>query len=337
VNFLFNNWQLKVLALAISLALLGALALSTDPIKQVTIQGQVRFDNLDPSVVLVGIQPVVPFPVTGLASDLTRLSDAGTIVVRVDLSKARVGNFSGFGVPVLPPGSGSAHAPDKIPLAFSVDHLVTRTLAVQTVAPNIQAGYQVDSLSTSPGSVTLTGPAGYFDGLTATATYAPVINSDSGSPIPVPVIFMREGKSADPNLQKDYPAIVTDPNPVAVAVGYKAHLIDVTRSVYLTATFTGSIPVGLYSAGLTITPAQIQVTGHDDVISKLGTLPLSAVQLDNMRVGDNQSTVTVQLPTGVTSVQSNQKITLTMTLSSIPTGPTSPTPSPGATPKPTPT
>lgn len=331
MSWLIANWRLKLLALAMAVGLLTVVAFASDPVKQVTLEAQVRFLGLDDTLSLLDIPTQLPVTITGLSTDVDAVTKNNNVVVDVDCSRIKhTGTFTVSGTPEIPGASGVTAQSDHVQVpSLRVDPRRTTTFSVQVRPTNVQAGWKVDSLTADPSSVSMTGPASVLDGLQAVVDYPLLIDASSGGGTTHTVTFLRGDKAVDLARVKTYPPIVVQPG--AVAVTYTAHQPIIDRSVFLVANFTGALPTGTYVSGLTVTPQQVDVRGPDDTVSKLGPgLQLPAISLSAMRLGDNTSTVTPQLPSDV-SMPQNPKISVTVTLSQLPGFPR-PSPSPGGGP-----
>src|SRR5579859_1446675 len=148
MGWLIVNWRLKLLALAMAVGLLTVVAFASDPVKQVTLEAQVRFLGLDDSLSLLDIPSQLPVTVTGLSTDVDAVQKNNNVVVDVDCSRLKhTGTFTAIGVPEIPGGSGVTAQSDRVQVpSLRVDPRRTTTFTVQVRPTNVQAGWKVDSL-----------------------------------------------------------------------------------------------------------------------------------------------------------------------------------------------
>jgi YbbR domain-containing protein len=201
-----------------------------------------------------------------------------------------------------------------------VDRLDTASVPVRVhVVRTPPAGYTIVSGPTvTPDHVVVSGPQRRLVGLVATVD-----------------VDLSNWKGA---FSRNLPVTLVDPqgNPVtdvglvnANTVHVEIGIVSVTasRDVGITLTTVGSPALGHYLASVQIEPLLVRITGPQDILNGLDTVPTQAINLNGLSA-DRVVVVGLQLPVGVTAQPALVTVRLGVATLSAP----SPLPQPSASP-----
>lgn len=338
MGWLVSNWRLKLLALALAVALLTAVAFSENPVTLATVQAKIRWTGQRDGIVLV--QPPAKLPVTlvGLAAAIKSVGDQ-SITIRADVSKVdRAGTFTvPLSTSVLVSGVTVQTAQNS--LLVNADVLSSKELPVDVQVNHLAPGLALTSKSAQCGNgpckITVTGPGKIVN---ANLTASVIIQD----PVTVSTTFPGEPITLTAN-GKPYDLIKADagdvPLPtmtsttataiVAVARG------NGSRPVALRPTVTGRPACGYAITQLNISPGNgiANVSGSLDAIQNVAdSLPIGNVDVSGA-TGNVVSNQAVQAPTGVTPDPAQVTVTVVISRQFDCTAPT-PTPTPVPSPSP---
>ena len=332
MSWLTANWQLKLLALGLSIGMFAAVAFSQNPIIVRNIpNAPISYDNLPPDVVLVNPPKVLSINLSGLRENIATVLPS-SVIAHVDLSKVKPGNATGTAIPLVQtPGVSAVERQIRITLlvdVLKVDQPVPIELRDYRLAPGwVEASKPL----ITPQAVRLTGPSSFF----TNDLHAFVSLGDSpvqgDSTIPnLSIQFASAGRTVP--LPYTIPASKED---VAVAsVELSTRRPNVIRQVTLTVDVTGNAAPGYRVTRVVIDNLFINVTGPADVLGSLDAIDIGKVDITGAtsdRVFHNQA---VPLPNGVSIVApSARTVTVTVGIEKNPIiQPSPPPPSPTASP-----
>jgi YbbR domain-containing protein len=305
MSWITDDWRLKLLALGLSVLMLGAVAFSQNPSTQKTINKIVSYSfGANKAIIIINQQTTVAVRVTGLSDTLQSLTDRN-ISADVDASRAAPGPAVKLNISITTQAPGVTILNPVVPIVVNIDQLQTSALHVQVTTPRPVTGWELTkAVATCPGSQSLTpcvvnytGPASWEVGLKAVATFPGQIDLSDQTVFNVPINLVQADNSPLP----DTPTV-----PVA---GLDVPTVDlhVTARTGSTSTTVPLVdappspgpPSGYRIVGITISPATVVITGDQAVLAKIQSIPLPAVSLS----GDT-STVTIRVnipyPNGVT-------------------------------------
>jgi YbbR domain-containing protein len=327
MSWIFQNWQLKLLALVLSLGLFAAVAFQQNPIISRPIQNvPVQYPNPPSDIEVIGAPVKQTVTVGGLAAVVNTVG-ATNVEVKADLSKVRPGyRVLTATIRVLTPGV--TPEADHVNFAVTVEKKVTKAVKVEArVAPG--PGWQVTkstvTVTNATGlpsdSVDITAPESFFDGLTAFVTLGPVSASTT---VPgLPIQLEKAGKPVQlPN--NAIPAPTADATIASLSV--EALRPKQTIKVPLLETPTGTLAAGFRITAVAIDPLFIDISGSADDLTSITGITLTAIPVDGLAATFTRSVRVTTLPANVTS--SVVSVSVTVTITKNPAVQPSPTPTP---------
>ena len=345
------NWRLKLLALALTLGLLGAVAFSENPVTAVGVPASVDYERTPKDLVVLNPTLLTTINLVGLTSVTNPLRNpniSNGIHVRVDLGNLQapdhVRQVTLNATPKSLP-SGVSWTGDPIIVTISVDKLATKTFKIDAAAvrhPKVAPGFKVldtdakgnpatfgDCGNNQPCQVDVTGPESLLGGLTAYVQIDDQITGNEQSSNQ-PVRFEQGGKPFDLKSYSSVPAVSVLPSVVVVQVTVQQS--QVTRQVALKATVAGRPACGYAVSGISFTPDSfVTITGAADKIAPVDSITLPRgidITGATSDVRSNQNIPSDNYTPNPTSV------TVTISISKQ-VDCTAPTPTPIPTPKPT--
>jgi hypothetical protein len=326
VSLITNEWRLKLGALALSLALLGAVAFSQVKTDHVIVS--ITYVNLPQNLIVLAPPRQIDVPVSAPA-ELFPLNKTSVTVI-ADMSRINVGTnqLVSFKVRASDVRIQVAVPP---PINVDVDRLQQVQLNVQLLNARGAIGYAIDLTkstaqcgnSTQPCAVTFSGPASLTDGLSAFVTITDPVAADTTDLLNQQVKFEQKGRPVDTTKIDTLPQITFDPQFVTAHVEAKRGSTS-RQLVLIDAPPTRLPPTGYRITKVVIDPPLVLITGLGDAIGKAGdTITLDAVDLGGA-TSDKSFKVNITYPDGTTGAVK----TATITYSISPNPTVNPTPGP---------
>jgi YbbR domain-containing protein len=309
MSWIIQNWQLKLLALVLSLGLFAAVAFQQNPITNAQIKAPVAYDGLSPSQSIFGAPPTVPITVTGTRANV-QLASANNVSVHVDASRLRNGTQLVSGKPrVSAPNVSTLE--DQVPLTITVDDRATVTIPIEARI-NYSEGWKpvTDKILVTPSKLNFVGAASQLKDVKAFVAPASPIGVSSADIPSLPIQLEKNGRPfATPS---DTIPPTTIDSTLNASLHVEAQKPNQTRRVPLLETPTGSPAPGYRITAITIDPTFIDVVGAVDDLANINSVVLPALGVDGA-TGNITRRVTVNtLPPNVTS--STAAVTVTIAI-----------------------
>lgn len=326
MSWLVVNWQLKLLALVLSLGLFAAVAFQQNPIQSPYIGATVKYNGLPDAFVLVGAPTKLQVQVVGLAADLRAMAPTG-VIVDVDVSKVRTGEQVLYGKPRVVAPRVNPQV-DTIPFNVSVDERITIRVPIETrvsFAPGWQPVPDRTRVTDPSKPLTITGPSRDLTGLKAYVTLPTAVTGSSDIPS-LPINFERLGQTV--TLPKDTIPVVTVDGGLVAVLHVEATKITQRIKVPVVQTPTGNPAPGYRVTAIAIDPLFIEVTGSADDIANLNSITLAPISIEGLNATTTRTVRVANLPANVNSNVASVTVTITIVQNPVVQ------PSPTATPKP---
>ena len=357
VNWLVGNWQLKLISIALTVALLAAVAFTTNPPTTQLVNLHIAYPTPPSSLVLVNPPTQVQVRVVGLSDSVNQFRQrfANSPGAHVDLAGLRAGHAQPATAQVTANADGVSLSRSTVPISLNVETMQTVHMPIQVRVSNLNssAGISVVESGTYatcgndavPCEVTVRAPTSLVNGLQAYLNYVdPQPNQAGLERVPgLPIRFEQHGRPVD--LGGNDPPVI--PNLITVQPMTATARVE-TQGGTLTSTFpvfartTGTPACGYQVQSLAYSPATVNVTGPTQALAGLQQIQLSTIDVSGLS-GTETVTRSLGLPAGVQAAPGTpSSITVTVTVgqafSCTPaTGQGGPSPTPQPTPTRTPT
>jgi len=325
MTWIVQNWQLKLLALVLSLGLFAAVAFAQNPIVVVPVTAPISYDGLSPSqTIIFSGPPTQRLNVTGLAQNV-RIAGPNSVSVHVDASRLKNGPQVVIGHPrVAVPNVGTLE--DQIPIQITVDDRATVTVPIEARI-NYSEGWKpvTDKIVVTPSKLTFVGAASELKDVKAFVAPGSPIGVSSAD---IPSLSIQLEKNGRPFATPidTIPATTVD-STLNAGLHVEAQKPNQTRRVPVLETPTGTPAAGYRITALTLDPLFIDVSGSVDDLTNLGSVTLPPVSVDGATATFARTVrVTTALPPNVTSTTS--AVSVTITIQRNPVVQPNPTPSP---------
>lgn len=330
MTWLTANWQLKLLALGLSIGMFAAVAFTQNPVvvKQIS-NAPISYDNLPADVMIVNPPTKIPVNLSGLRENIAAVTPA-SLFVHVDLTHVKPGNAVVTAIPrILTPGVTAIDR--QISITLTVDSKkVDQPVPIDLRDYRLAAGWvEASKPVITPAEVRVTGPAAFFtnDLHAFVSLLSTPIQGDSTIPN-LAIQFSSAGQTVP--LPYTIPSSTEDVALASVELHTKRP--NVVRQVTLIVDVTGSPAPGYRITRVVIDPLFITVAGPSDVLGTLDTIDIGKVDVTGStsdRVFRNQA---IPLPAGVSIVAPGQRaVAVTVGIEKNPVvqpSPPPPTPSP---------
>jgi YbbR domain-containing protein len=278
VNLITDDWRLKLLAVALAVLMLGAVAFSQNPTTHKTLTVPINY-LLPDGLVLINPPAKTQVTVTGLADTVQSLTDLN-LRATFNLLKANPGPSVQENLTVLSLVNDVKVQNPTVPFALNIDRLATVTLAVN-VRVRAANGWEVTNsvalCPSAPCKVNFTGPSTWETNLSAVTDFPSPVANGSNDVLSQPILLLQNGTPLD-TTRPTYPSAGLDVQFAAIHVDAKTGSSSRQVTV-IDAPPTHGPPSGYRVTNITIDPFQVVITGAPDVISKVNTITLPAVDL----------------------------------------------------------
>jgi YbbR domain-containing protein len=286
MNLITDDWKIKLLALGLAVLMLGAVAFSQNPPKQVVLRDVNIGYTIGPDIVVIDPPTKANVTVTGLADALTTVNSRN-VAAAFDLTKVSPGQnvHVNLNVRSLLPGTVKVENP-SVPYILNIDRLVTKEIPVQVRPPRISVGWSLTKIEAqcppptpTPCAITFTGPATWVDGLTAKVDYPNPVNTNGQAVPSIPVqLVQANGQLLDLSKQTQ-PLVRYEPSTVTVA--YEAKPGTTLRQVVLIDALPTHGPApGYRITNVTVDPVTVVISGPPEILARISTVTLPGVDLN---------------------------------------------------------
>jgi YbbR domain-containing protein len=312
MNWVTENWRLKLLALGLSVLMLGAVAFAQNPSTSKTFQVSIAY-TVPAALIVINPPTRTTVTVTGLADSIRQVSaTCSCVVATVDLTKANPGPNVSVNLSVKSLPSGTQVANPTVPIALNIDRLIKVSLTVQPRVPRVSQGWQVTKSEalcpSTPCTVTFTGPSTWETGLAAYAVF-PIPVENTSQEVPTQPVELIQNNAALDLTVPTVPVGATHLDPSTVTIHVEAKTGTSTRQVVLIVSAPSHGPPAGYSVkNITLVPIAVVISGPPAVLAKITTLKLPAVDLSG-HTSDVTFTVTIPYPSGVTWSVATARVT----------------------------
>jgi len=327
VNWVTESWRLKLLAIGLSVLMLGAVAFAQNPPTFKTLTASITYSPIPDSLIVISGPPKTSVRVTGLADAIQSMT-AGSLIANFDLSKATPGQAVKVNLAVKSVVPGVTVQNPLVPYILDIDQRKTVPLTVQVRYPLVAQGWVVTKAQAAcpntPCVVNFEGPASWETKLTAYSDFSGPVQGENMDSPNVPITLQQNGTPLDvANFLKTTPNSSLSPASVEVQITAKTSTTS-KQVVLIAGQPSHAPPAGYYLSGITFDPILVVITGRADALLKVTSVTLPAADLSG-RTTAFTVTVTIPYPAGVTGSRDTARVTYLILPN--PTQP-SPTPSP---------
>ena len=326
MSLITESWRLKVLALGLSVLMLGAVAFAQNPptFRTLTV-GPIQY-NIPDNLIVLDAPTKTTVRVTGLA-DVIQSANASSLVATFDLTKASPGPAVKVNL-VIKSLDGRVQVQNpSVPFALFIDQRKTVPLTVQVRFPRVAPGWVVTKAAAAcpntPCIVNFDGPATWEAKLNAYADYGVPVSGEKTVTPNLDVNLEQNGTPIDRvSFVKTAPYASLDPAAVEVTIQAKTGTTS-KQVVLIDSPPSHGPPPGYRVTAITISPFAVVISGKalpDDT-----TLSLPAIDLSGKT---STFTVTVAIPYGAGITGSAQSARITYSISANPNLQPSPSPTP---------
>ena len=326
MSWVTESWRLKLLAIGLSVLMLGAVAFAQNPPTFKTLTASITYAPIPDNLIVINGPTKTTVRVTGLA-DAIQSTTASSLTANFDLSKATPGHAVKVNLIVGSVVPGANVQNPSVPYILDIEQRKTVPLTVQVRYPRVAPGWVVTKADAacpnSPCVVNFDGPASWQTKLIAYADFTAPVQSDKYDAPNIIVTLEQNGTPLDTsNFSKTTPNSSLSPPAVEVQITAKTGTTS-KQVVLIDSPPTHGPPSGYRVTGISITPITVVITGKADVLAKVTTVALPAVDLSGS-TSDVTFRITITYPAGV--VGAVQTARLTYSISGNPNAQATPSP-----------
>jgi YbbR domain-containing protein len=309
MSWIVQNWQLKLLALVLSLGLFSAVAFQQNPITIIPVTAPISYDGLSPSQSIFSAPVTQRINVTGLAQNV-RIAGPNNVSVHVDASRLKNGTQVVVGHPrVAVPNVSTIE--DQLPFQITVDDRATVTVPVEARISYAEGWKPVaDKIVVTPSKLTFVGAAAELKDVKAFVQPASAVGVSSAD---IPSLLIQLEKNGRPFITPTdtIPATTVD-STLNASVHVEAQKPNQIRHVPLVETPAGTPAAGYRITALAIDPLFIDLTGSVDDLANINSLILTPVSVDGQSATFTRNVRVNNLPANVTSSVGSVSVTITI-------------------------
>jgi YbbR domain-containing protein len=311
VSLITEDWRLKLLALGLSVLMLGAVAFSQNPPTTKTVTANINYAGVPPELILINPPQSVKVTVTGLADVLTSVSPTSSVIATPDFTGVKAGPAVKVNVVITSVVGGITITNPSSALVLDVDQRATVTLPVTVRLPRgITQGWSVTTKEArcpaAPCSVTYDGPTSWESNLKAYADFPVPVENSTYDFLTQPVLLEQNGKPLDPTRATEPTATL---NITTVTIHVEAITSSQSRQVTLIdSPVTNPPPAGYRVTNVVINPITVVISGPADALSKITTIALPPLDLTG-HTSDFTFNVQIPYPNGVTGSVATAHVT----------------------------
>ena len=300
-NWVTESWRLKLLAVGLSVLMLGAVAFAQNPPTFKTLAVSITYAPIPDNLVVINGPTKTTVRVTGLADAIASIN-AGSITANFDLSKATPGAAVKVNLKVTSVVPGINPQNSSVPFVLNIEQRKIVPLTVQVRFPRVAPGWVVTKAEAAcpntPCVVNFDGPASWETKLNAYADFTAPVQSDKTDAPNINVTLEQNGISLDvTNFLRTTPNASLSPAAVEVQIAAKTSTTS-KQVVLVDSPPTHGPPSGYRVTAITINPIAVLISGRADVLAKIASVALSAVDLSKS-TSDVTFRIPVTYPSGV--------------------------------------
>jgi YbbR domain-containing protein len=326
VSWVTESWRLKLLAIGLSVLMLGAVAFAQNPPTFKTLTASITYGPIPDNLIVINGPTRTIVRVTGLA-DAIQSVNASSLIANFDLSKATPGPAAKVNLTITPVDQRISVQNRSVPFVLDIEQRKTIALTVQVRYPRVAPGWVVTKAQAacpnSPCVVNFEGPASWETKLNAYADFPLPVQSDKTDAPNIPVSLEQNGIPLDiASFLKTTPNSSLSPSAVELQITAKTGTTS-KQVVLIDSPPTHGPPSGYRVTGISISPITVVISGRADILSKITTVALPALDLSGS-TSDVTFRVNITYPAGVAGSVETARVTYS--ISANPN--TQPTPSP---------
>jgi YbbR domain-containing protein len=311
VSWVTESWRIKLLALGLSVLMLGAVAFAQNPPTFRTFTVSPIQYTVPDNLIVINAPTRTTVRVTGLA-DVIQSMSASSLTASFDLTKVSPGPAVKVNLIVKSYVVGANPQNPSVPFALFIDQRKTVPLTVQVRFPRVAPGWVVTKAEaacpSTPCVVNFDGPASWETKLNAYADFTAPVQGDKTVAPNLPVNLEQNGTPLDvANFLKTAPYSSLDLAAVEVTIQAKTGTTS-KQVVLIDSPPSHGPPSGYRVTAITISPIAVVISGKADALSKLNTLSLPPIDLSG-HTSNFTITVTIPYPAGVAGSAQSARIT----------------------------
>ena len=329
MRLITENWRLKLLAIGLSVVMLGAVAFAQNPPTFKTFTVSISYASIPDNLIVVNGPTKTTVRVNGLA-DAIQSMNANSLSATFDLSKATPGPAVKVNLTVTSVVNVVKPQNPSVPFVLDIEQRKAIPLTVQVRYPRVAPGWVVTkayaACPNSPCVVNFEGPASWETKLTAYADLTTsVVQSDTIDVPNITVTLEQNGTPLDvSNFSKTTPTSSLSPSAVNVRITAKTGTTS-KQVVLIDSQPTHGPPSGYRVTGVSVSPLTVVISGRADVLSKITSVALPAVDLSGS-TSDVSFRISIAYPAGVAGTVQTARVTYS--ISANPNAQPTTTPSP---------
>jgi hypothetical protein len=326
VSWVTESWRLKLLAIGLSVLMLGAVAFAQNPPTFKTFTVAITYAPIPDNLIVISGPTKTTVRVNGLADAIVSMN-ANSLTANFDLSQATSGPAVKVNLAVKSLVQGVNPQNPSVPYILTIDQRKTVPLTVQVRYPRVSPGWVVTKAQAAcpntPCVVNFEGPATWETKLNAYADFPSPVQGDTVDAPNITVTLEQNGTPLDAaNFLKTTPNSSLSPAAVEVQIAAKTGTTS-KQVVLIDSPPTHGPPAGYRVTAITINPITTVISGRADILAKITSLALAAVDLSGS-TSDVTVRITIAYPAGVAGTVQTARVTYS--ISANPN--TQPTPSP---------
>lgn len=316
-NLITDDWRLKLLAVGLSVVLLGAVAFSQNPPTSKTITKTIDY-TVPPGLIVINPPKTTTVVVTGLADTISAVTSS-SVAASFDLTRATPGQSVKVNLAVRSLVSGVSVQNPIVPQALYIDQRASVTLPVSVRTSRVTPGWQVTKAEarcpTAPCSVTFDGPVSMETNakgetnLKAFADFTSPVENSSYDVLTQPIVLEQNGITLDLAKVRANTVQQATLDTTTAAIHIEAKTGTTSRQVVLIDAPPSNPPPTCYRiTDIKVDPPSVTITGTPDVLAGITTITLPGVDLSKASPPVAAFKVTITYPPNVSGLTGTTRV-----------------------------
>jgi YbbR-like protein len=280
LSWITNDWKLKLLALGLSVLMLGAVAFSQNPPTSKTLTKSIDYSSLPANLIVINPPTRTPVTVLGPA-DLVSSVSASSVVASIDLSKVTAGPNVSANLVVRSLVTGVSVANPVVPVALYIDQRAKIALQVEVRTPNVTPGWKVtDAYALCPNkpcNVQFDGPVSWETNLKAFVEFTTPVQFTSDE-VPTQTVSLAQNGTLLDLTRLTLPRATLDINIATIRI-FATPGTTSQQAVLINSLPANPPPTCYQITGLRTDPPTVVLTGSPQDLANLTKITLPPLDL----------------------------------------------------------
>lgn len=291
-----HNWPAKILAIIIATIMWFFIMKEQNPVITASYTVPVQVQNLNAQYIADGVPKEIRVTLQGPRNSILSMNHK-LLKAYVDLENLRPGQSNVSIIFNAPSGTTVVDMKPET-IAVDIDEYAERQMPVEVIQlGKMKDNMAVKSVTTMPKTVIVSGPKTKVDRVSHVLLHIDMQGQDTN--------FAQNGKlNAVDNEGKD---VSVNISPTQGQAQFELSKISTEKAFPISASLVGNVAPGFDVKNVTITPAQISLSGKEDILNTLTDIKTQNIDISGANA-NIEGTYNLLIPDGVSSQVTTVKV-----------------------------